>query len=520
MDKSVALKHQLNEDIQRQHDQKVAVNEMHAEQTTRINRQTMDRIIKDVVRQVARQVASSASSQEQQRQALMHFRHNLCDDIRRSVGQNNSVNAMKEEQQARVATHTHDMEKLTVLAAAAVAETHILRSSIHEVITRRGNQQDSIRAMDDEQQVRIAEHRMESICEELVRVVNRKQTTTASKNEQIERITRDLVKNVCEDLRRTQARKQATKQTDSEQVARNNAPTPQPTHSKMQVLESLTRMGSQKEAIELMELEQASRICRDSVHAFCEEVRRTVGRKRVMSQADEEQMRQTAFHHQRHQVCEQVRSVTSRNTATTAAKQEQNLRTRNESGYWVKDPAAISNAKHSINTDIVKLGNQAFAREVANTEQSKRGVERSMLQVCEELVRVVNRNTADKAVSFEKAQRICQHKTYQVCEDLRRVVACSAARQLCDVEQQQRQTEQPPQQSEQRAQVLSQLERLGSQKQAIAAMDFERQHRLHQQQMDTICQQLERSVNASIVKKNNHDGAIATDLPRSAARGL
>lgn len=66
--------------------------------TKNVHRQNMDAAVRSLMQKVARQVASKASNEEQQHQALMHFRHQLCDDIRRVVAQANSIDALNLEQ--------------------------------------------------------------------------------------------------------------------------------------------------------------------------------------------------------------------------------------------------------------------------------------------------------------------------------------------------------------------------------------------------------------------------------------
>eukprot|EP00040_Diaphanoeca_grandis_P032490 m.196936 g.196936 ORF g.196936 m.196936 type:complete len:697 (+) comp32638_c0_seq1:314-2404(+) len=491
LEKAKNLKHIVQEDLQRKYHQGVAIKSMVEEQKSRINRQTMDLVVNDLVRQVSRQVTSKAILDEQQQQALMHFRHQLCDDIRRAVGQRYSISAMHKEQSLR---STVDPSTITI---------HDSKVPINEAISRRGNQLEAIHAMEIEQRSRTVQHHMKSVCEDIVRAVNRKHATVASNNEQVERITRDLVKDVCEELRRTSARKDVLSALDTEQQLRITTPAPSNTDAEMdakqELVQALGRMGNQTEALELMELERAARICRANVHAFCEDVRRTVGRRRVSLDVDEEQVRQTVLHRHRHAICEDLRSATSRKQAARLAEDERQLRANPDVNYWVKDSSRISDAKHAINADIVMMGNTMEAQQTTEFEQHQRITQQSMAHVCEELVRVVNRNLANQAIDLEQAQRVCRDRTHQLCEELRRVAARNVAVRLADDEQQLRTSQQPPQHTtEQRDQVLQQVQRVGDQKFAITSMNREQEHRLHELRMHGVCEQIQRSVNASI----------------------
>lgn len=457
--------------------------------TKNVHRQNMDAAVRSLMQKVARQVASKASNEEQQHQALMHFRHQLCDDIRRVVAQANSIDALNLEQKMRL-NESRDLK-----------EIYDAKAPINEQITRRGFQQSSIDQMKVEQQRRTTEHKMKSVCEELVRTVNRKEVLSSMRNEQIERITFDMVKEVCEELRRVIAQKQANVAFDQARSERLNETTPQSTDERNEVLLALQRMGNQTRAKDLMEMERAARVSRDNVHRVCEELRRSVQQKSAAQNADDEKTRRIAFNKHRHEVCEEIRRVGSRREATQGAEKERQLRTSSESQYWVTDAAAISKAKHDVNADILKRGNICTAQNAAELEQQRRVIEQSMKEVCEELVRTVNRNIVTDITAVEQAQRICRDQTHEICNELRRVIARKFAIAMLDEEQKRRGSFASPSVSDAHRSLLDDIEQKGNQNRAIEVMELEREHRIHEHNMKSVCEEIERAVNINIARE-------------------
>jgi hypothetical protein len=226
-----------------------------------------------------------------------------------------------------------------------------------------------------------------------------------------------------------------------------------------------------------------------------------VARKAAVSAVHDERERRMALDRMR-EVAHDLRRVCGARAADAAAAKEQAERMANGPVVEVEPTAAA--AKHEILNEIERLGSTMKAREHATDARAEAEHERVMHALCEELVRSMARKNARAAVDEERARRVFEAKwMHEIAAEVRsatsRRIAAAAAceEQRARVESGVARTYWTVDQSviaDAKAEVNSDVERIGNRSRALEAMEAERDAQTHAHVMRVVCEQLERSV--------------------------
>lgn len=388
-----------------------------------------------------------------------------------------------------------------------------LRNQINVAVERRSNQRSAIAAMVDEQASRDQMRRMSMVLDTLVATRARKAAAAAERHEQTYRVAMNWRHEIMDELRRNRTTVDVAKLTEAERAAQIAEPATTNASSELRTLlkESIDRRGGRAKAIESMEAERSDRVHASNMNAICDEMVRTVARMAARTAADDEQAERITANTM-HAVCEEVRRVHAASNArrATAAEQQRQIAERSSPDSWTvvtsaDDATALAwyygdmitaSNKAAVNEMIVRMGNRTAATAAMEDERANRMIQSTMREVCEQLERSYARTTAARLADDEQTYRIAMAARHDVCAEVRSTTSRAASKTAAHIAQEQLVAATYAPRPDTHHELLEAIARRGGATIGVAAMEAERDRRVHEHTMHHVCDDLRRAVAA------------------------